>query len=99
MPHWNCFGQAEDEKGERQIHFSERGEIIFFYLGETESLTVFDVDGLKRCFKTSVHIGGIGEKHHAHRVGLAGFRHCSAGMFSAQSEDEMTQAVTRLQLV
>lgn len=58
------------------------------YLEEIVSLTVFDVNGLKRCIKTFVYIGGIREKHHAHFVGVTSFCHCSYRLISTQSEDE-----------
>lgn len=83
--HMNCFGQAVD--GRVNMSYTRILSIINRYLGETESLTVFDVDGLIGGFETSVHIRVVGEEHHVHDVGGAGFCRCFR-LFSAEPEEE-----------
>lgn len=61
---------------------------------ERESLTVAGINGLKLCVKPSVHVGRVGEEHHFHRVGAAGFRHCSLTFFSTHSGWEDTLSLT-----
>lgn len=54
----------------------------------SEALTVFNVDSLVRCLKTSVYVGFVGEKHHFHCVGLAGLSQLVVRMLATKSEDE-----------
>lgn len=61
---------------------------------ERESLTVAGINSLKLCVKPSVHVGGVGEEHHFHRVGAAGFRHRSTRFFSTHSVWEDTLSIT-----
>lgn len=60
-----------------------------------ESLTVAGINSLKLCVEPSVHVGRVGEEHHLHRVGAAGFCHCSIRFFSTHSSWEDTQSITQ----
>lgn len=89
--HWNWFGQAVEERINGRcicpIHQRTRKRKII-KLDGSEDLTVFNVDGLERCLKTSVHVGFVGGKLHSHCVGVAGHSHFVVRLLSTNSEDE-----------
>lgn len=89
--HWNWFGQAVEERINGRcicpIH-QRTWKRKIIKLDGSEALTVFNVDGLERCLKTSVHVGFVGGKPHSHCVGVAGHSHFVVRLLSTNSEDE-----------